>query len=562
MSVAVPIILVLLGSAIMAFNIYLYVRYLMRMSSSENWGTERQLFVIPVVLLVLFLLGYLVVGLVGKPDMVVAFILFGGSLFVLSMILFLRRVTKGIQEHEKVKSQLIIAEESNRAKSSFLSVMSHEMRTPLNAIIGTIEVMRRQPDLTPLQRERLDSMGASADHLLSLIKDVLDMNRIERGQMELADEPFVLQHTLDQVSSMFEGQCQSRGLNFKHTLVGECSACYRGDEAKLRQVLINILDNAVKFTNVPGTVSFTTEILAHFEGRDAVRFTITDTGIGIGEEYLPKLFSAFSQEDAAITSRYGGSGLGMAISKNIMDMMGGEIAVASKKGEGSTFTVTVTLRACAEQPMTAETTINDVAAGDAATGEEVVAAGAMTADAAGRAENFGDTGLTESVDDAQETADSVDAFVMGSVAAEVLDVLVDASASTATISLEGLHMLIAEDVDINAEILADILDMEGVTSERAMNGQDAVDMFAKSEPGYFDAVLMDIRMPAMDGLMSARTIRTLERPDATTVPIIAITANAFEEDVQRSLQAGMNAHLSKPIDPDELFEALQRLCSR
>ncbi len=518
MSVTVPIILVLLGSAIMALNIYLYVSYMMRMSSSENWGTERQLFTIPVVLLVLFLLGYLVVGLVGKPDMVVAFILFGGSLFVLSMILFLRRVTKGIQEHEQTKSQLIIAEESSRAKSSFLSVMSHEMRTPLNAIIGTIEVMQRQPDLTPLQRERLSKMNASADHLLSLIKDVLDMSRIERGQMELADDPFVLQDMLDQITNMFETQCVTRGLRFDHVLKGECSECYRGDETKLRQVLINILDNAVKFTNVPGTISFTTEVIAHFEGRDTLRFTIADTGIGIDEAYLPKLFTAFTQEDAAITSRYGGSGLGMAISKNLMDMMGGEIGVSSKKGEGSTFTVTVTLRVCDELPAAAETVSDETAAAAA------------------------DTAAT------------------GSVVEEVLDVIVDASASSAATSLDGLHMLIAEDVDINAEILADILDMEGITSERARDGQDAVEMFTQSEPGHFDAVLMDIRMPAMDGLMSARTIRTLDRPDAATVPIIAITANAFEEDVQRSLQAGMNAHLSKPVDPDELFETLQRLC--
>lgn len=365
MSVTIPVILVLLGSAIMTFNVYLYVRYSMRMRANENWGAERQLFTIPVILLVLFLLGYLAVGLVGKPDMVVAFILFGGSLFVLTMILFLQRVTSGIQEHEQTKSQLLIAEESSRAKSSFLSVMSHEMRTPLNAIIGTIEVMQRQPDLTPLQRERLSKMGASADHLLSLVKDVLDMSRIERGQMELADEPFVLRDTLEQIDNIFETQCLTRGLSFNHVLIGECSKCYRGDETKLRQVLINILDNAVKFTNAPGTISFTTEVLAHFEGRDALRFTVADTGIGIDEEYLPKLFTAFTQEDVAITSRYGGSGLGMAISKNIVDMMGGEIGVTSKKGEGSTFTVTVTLRVFDELPVAAGTVSDDEPDGDA-----------------------------------------------------------------------------------------------------------------------------------------------------------------------------------------------------
>ena len=257
-------------------------------------------------------------------------------------------------------------------------------------------------------------------------------------------------------------------------------------------MLINILGNSVKFTDPPGEITFLVEQTACTADHADLRFTMTDTGIGMDPEFLPKLFEAFSQEDGDNTSRYGGSGLGMAISKSFVEMMGGTIAVESEKGVGTTFTVSVRL---------------------------------------GRAE---------------------DAEIPKNNAGE---------ASTEGLSLKGLHLLVVEDQEMNAEVLTDLLELEGMSSEWAENGQIAVDLFAKSEKGHFDAILMDMRMPVMDGLTATREIRKLSRPDAVSIPIIALSANAFEEDVKQCLEAGMDQHLSKPVDMDKLKSTLAALLS-
>ncbi len=246
----------------------------------------------------------------------------------------------------------------------------------------------------------------------------------------------------------------------------------------------------------------TAEKVSFYGDRCAMRFVIEDNGIGMDKEFIPKIFEPFSQEDASNTNRYGGSGLGMSLTKSIVDMMNGDIQVSSEKGKGSRFTVSVTLKAAPHGQVPAEP--QDEAAG------------------------------------AESSAEG------GTAAAQV--------------SLAGKRMLIAEDVELNAEILTDLLEMEDIGSEWAQNGQIAVEMFEKSGPGYYDAVLMDVRMPVMDGLAATRAIRSLDRPDAKTIPIIAMTANAFDDDVQRSHMAGMNAHLSKPVDQELLMATLARLC--
>jgi CheY-like chemotaxis protein len=268
-----------------------------------------------------------------------------------------------------------------------------------------------------------------------------------------------------------------------------------GDGVKLKQILINILGNAVKFTPAPGTIRFIIETQGCCAGRCEgcgchVDFIISDTGIGMDEEFIPKMFETFSQEDASSTNRYGGSGLGMAITRNLIDMMGGTISVESRKGEGTTFTIGMDFR-----PLMPE------------------AAAAWP--------------------DTEET--------------------------DAAFSIEGCNILFAEDVDINAEILADLLEMEGVGSERAEDGQVAVSKFAESSPGQYDAILMDMRMPVMDGLEATRTIRAMDREDARRIPIVALTANAFYSDIRQCLDAGMDAHLSKPVDSDLMIETLGRL---
>ena len=492
-----PRILAYLGAALMVYNIYRYLGYARGLLGRAGWERERRWVLVPTMLLGCFLVGYLVVGLFGSPDLVMGGILLGGSVFVLCMVAFLERVTNRIEEHERLAAQLAAEQESNRAKTSFLSTMSHEIRTPLNAIIGLDELMMRDDDLTPVQRGRLEKLDGSARHLLLLINDILDMSRIESGQTELAHAPFDLCDLLRHVSGIIESQCGMKGLAFSCSRADAACGTYRGDETKLSQVLINILGNSVKFTEAPGSVSLRAELAGGAQldgGADDVRqlaFVMSDTGIGMDESFIPHLFGTFTQEDGTSTNRFGGSGLGMAISKHYVEMMGGDIAVESTKGVGTTITVTVPLEPCDEEL--------PEQASDAGQDEEIRA------------------------------------------------------------SLAGRHILIAEDMPINAEILIAILQMEGISCVHATDGQEAVELFSHSAEGHFDAVLMDVRMPVMDGLAAARAIRALERPDAGSVPIIALTANAFQEDVQQSLDAGMNAHLPKPVDPELLLETLGRL---
>ena len=382
------------------------------------------------------------------------------------------------------------AENASRAKSRFLSRMSHEIRTPINAIIGLDSIALRDESISPHTRDELNKIGTSARHLLSIVNDILDMSRIESGRMELREEKFSFRDFLEQICIIVDGQCEDKGLRFVCSREEGLEEYYVGDSLKLKQVLINVLGNSVKFTDAPGTITLNVAQTACNDERATLRFEMTDTGIGMDKEFIPKLFEAFSQEDTGNTTRYGGSGLGMAITRSFVEMMGGTIRVESEKGFGSSFTVTVTV-------------------GRAKENEKAATAGK--------------------------------------------------DAKSAEVLPDRLHLLIVEDQEMNAEVLADLLDLENISSEWAENGKRGVEMFAESEKGRFDVILMDMRMPVMDGLTATREIRKLDRPDASTIPIIALSANAFEEDVRQCLEAGMNAHLSKPVDLDRLKETLGRL---
>ncbi len=399
-----------------------------------------------------------------------------------------RETRESMEQNRALIEALTRAEDANQAKTAFLSSMSHEIRTPMNAIIGLGNIALHDPSLSPSTRDELEKIESSARHLLALINDILDMSRIESGRMELKSEEFSFHELLDQISVIVGGQCEDKGLTFVCNRNEPIDEYFVGDALRLRQVVINILGNAVKFTDAPGTITFTVEQAEHADDSRLLRFVMQDTGIGMDESFVPKLFESFSQEDATATNRYGGSGLGMAITKNMVDLMGGTIAVESEKGRGTTFTVEVPLK---------------------------------------RAHHV-----------------------------EVPDAQVQPGQD---VSMAGLHVLIAEDMEMNAEILADLLELEDITSEWAENGQRALEVFAGSDEGHFDAILMDMRMPVMDGLSATREIRKLDRLDAATIPIIALTANAFEEDVQQCLSAGMNAHLSKPVEIELLKKTLSKL---
>ncbi|MBQ7563128.1 MAG: response regulator [Lachnospiraceae bacterium] len=526
------------------------------------------------------------------------------------------------EQNELLVGALDEAERANVAKTAFLSSMSHEIRTPMNAIIGLDTIALQDPELPESTKEHLEKIGSSARHLLGLINDILDMSRIESGRMTIRKEEFDFQDMLDQINTMIGGQCRDKGLIYENRIIGKTDDYYIGDDMKLKQVIINILGNAVKFTPEGGKVSFLVEQTAVFEGKASLRFIMRDTGIGMDKEYLPKIFDAFSQEDSRKANKYGSTGLGMAITKNIVEMMNGNINVESEKGVGSTFTVNVTLKTSTEKHAEEEEiqagglrvlVVDDdpidcehakIALGEIGITPDICMSGKEAVEhievRIGRHEPYDlilvDWKMPEqdgvmvtkeirkisgsesavivltshSWDDIEQEATEagVDHFMAKPLfSGNVLSAYKQArnkkdnaaEKKKKAVELAGCRVLLAEDMAINAEIMKMLLSTRQIEADHAENGQIAIDMFRESKEGFYDAILMDVRMPVLDGLGATKAIRALEREDARTVPIIAMTANAFDEDVQRSLQAGMNAHLSKPVEQDKLFSTLEEL---
>ena len=527
----------------------------------------------------------------------------------------------------KAEIDKAIAEEANRTANSFLSSMSHEIRTPMNAIIGLDSIALRNPNLPPETREQLEKIGASANHLMGLLNDILDMNLIESGRVLLTEKEFSLHEFLDQINGEMNTQCAEKDLHYECSPTGMLSEYYYGDAVKLRRALGNILGNAVKFTDAPGRIQLTVEQTNETEQTSTLRFTVQDSGIGMDQEYLPKVFDPFSQEDLSNTSRFGGSGLGLAITKRFLELMHGSVQVESQKGVGSVFTVEVPLRRSERslrqenglplhQKMRAAVVDNDPDSCEHA--RLVLNAIGIEADTfldpweaierIRQAHQLGNayglvltdfklasmngleltrmirafdenktaiimlTGYNWDIIAEEATEGGVDSIgakplFPDSLQKEIHTVLAKKEGrdvpgalpeESAEVQLAGRRILIAEDIQQNAEILHDLLEMEEMLSEHAPNGQIAAEMFASKAPGYYDAILMDVRMPVMDGLTATKTIRAMEHPDAKTIPIIAMTANAFDEDARLSLNAGMNAHLTKPVDIELLYATLTK----
>ncbi len=396
------------------------------------------------------------------------------------------------QETNKELNQLRLAAESaNAAKSTFLNNMSHDIRTPMNAIIGFTNIaMKHNP--SPEIKSCLDKISDSSEHLLALINDVLDISRIESGKIKYVPAPVDIVEVSDSVLTIMHGYLSNRNITFQTELAEPQTRYVLTDAVRVREVLVNILGNAVKFTNDGGTVTY--EVSYH-PGIDDhyinVRYRIADTGIGMAEEYVDHIFDEFSQEDHGARTQYKGTGLGMAITKKYVDLMGGTISVESRKGVGSTFTV--------ELPM-----------------------------------EITDASEVKKTDYAVGKAD-----------------------------LTGLKVLLAEDNELNAEIAIVQLEELGMKITRAADGDEVVNIFADNPPGTFDIILMDVMMPNKNGYEATNIIRNLQnRPDGKAIPIIAMTANAFAEDVKASLDAGMNGHLSKPIVIDEVVKTIARNINR
>ena len=406
-------------------------------------------------------------------------------------ILDLSDRTKDKKINQRLEDAFHTAENANRAKTTFLNNMSHDIRTPMNAIIGFTNIaMKHEPE--PEVRGCLEKIRESSDHLLTLINDVLDISRIESGKIKFAPIGVDIVEVADTVLSIMYGFLSNRNITFHTHLAIPETRYVLADAVRIREVLVNILGNAVKFTGDGGSITFTSDYLPGADDRHMiVRYRVTDTGVGMTKEFVKHIFDEFSQEESSARTYYKGSGLGMAISKRYVDLMGGNISVESEKGKGSTFTVELPLE------------------------------------------------LTEA-DKVQKQASPGDST-----------------------DLAGVKILMAEDNDLNAEIAMVQLEELGIHITRASDGKEALKIFASNQPGTFDIIFMDIMMPKMNGYEATKAIRTLQnRPDARTIPIIAMTANAFAEDVQASLDAGMNGHLSKPIVIDEVVKTIARNLNR
>ena len=531
--------------------------------------------------------------------------------------------TENQQKELVLREAVMSAKAANEAKSNFLSNMSHDIRTPMNAILGYSALLAKDVDNPDKVREYIRKITVSGQHLLGLINDVLDMSKIESGQTKLHVEQFKLSDFFDEMCAIMSSQTRSKKQTFDVRCEGRMPEAVCGDRLRINQIVLNLLSNAIKYTPMGGKIEFVVQASqGKLNNCVHLKIIVKDTGIGMDGEFIQHIFEPFSRADNEQVRNVQGTGLGMTITKNLIDLMGGTITVESKLGEGSTFTVDLELTVAKSDEdegfwqrnnvlrlLTVDDE-EDICLGIRElmrdTGVEVdYALGGLPAiDKVAKANKDGKDfsvilldwkmpdldgvetarrirkivgkdvtilALTSySIDEIEEKARGagIDMFLPKPFFVSSFRYAIeclkkkDFEASSENLSISGINVLAAEDNEINAEILIELLQDEGVTCEVAPNGQEALEKFKASKPGKYDIIFMDVQMPVMNGYEATMAIRASDHPCAKTIPIIAMTANAFEDDIKQSVEAGMNAHVAKPVDMENLKRVVTNLCRR
>ncbi len=417
------------------------------------------------------------------------------------------RIRKENENQLILKDALLSAEKANNAKSDFLSCMSHDIRTPMNAIIGMTTIAAAQIDDKKKVQECLTKIGTASKFLLNLVNDILDISKIESGKMDINHKMFSMKELLDGIIGSATSLANDKKQNFKYSIDENVSEFYKGDSLRMEQIFLNLISNAHKFTLENGEIFFGVEVVEHTEEKDVLKFIVEDNGVGIEEEFIDKLFEPFAQGENVNTRK--GSGLGLAIVQNLLHLMNGNIRVYSKRGEGSKFVVEIPLSRPVEEELLKQ---NE----------------------------------DERLDDTMRHI------------AETTNLQLYNKGTSREIMFHGERVLLVEDNELNQEVAQTIFEMHNLAVDIASNGYEAIEKFTHSPKGYYMTIFMDIQMPGIDGYETTRRIRKREHAEAETIPIYAMTANAFASDISAAKQHGMNGHIAKPVDFDVVSQILMK----